>query len=75
MVFGGLSQLPAPIVGQASIFQSKDDPEIRFGFQYKVILKNDEEAAERPISLLGFLFRRQRNSSRRREPRVGKWET
>jgi hypothetical protein len=39
-----------------SIFQSKDDPEIRFGFQYKVILKNDEEAAERPISLLGFLF-------------------
>jgi hypothetical protein len=42
---------PAP-----SIFQSKDDPEIRFGFQYKVILKNDEEAAERPISLLGFLF-------------------
>jgi len=39
-----------------SIFQSKDDPEIRFGFQYKVILKNDEEAAKRPISSLGFLF-------------------
>jgi hypothetical protein len=39
-----------------SIFQSKDDPEIGFGFQYKVILKSDEEAAERPISSLGFLF-------------------
>jgi len=41
---------------RGSIFQSKDDPEIRFGFQYKVILKNDEEAAKRPISSLGFLF-------------------
>jgi len=39
-----------------SIFQSKDDPEIRSGFQYKVILKNDEEAAKRPISSLGFWF-------------------
>ena len=39
-----------------SIFQSKDDPEIGFRFQYKVILKSDEEAAERPISFLGVWF-------------------
>ena len=39
-----------------SIFQSKDDPEIGFRFQYKVILKIDGEVAERPISFLGFWF-------------------
>jgi hypothetical protein len=41
-------------VPRLSIFQSKDDPEIEFGFQYSVILKNVAEAAERPISFLGF---------------------
>jgi len=39
-----------------SIFQSKDDPEIGFRFQYKVILKSEEEAAQRPISFLGVWF-------------------
>jgi hypothetical protein len=40
-----------------SIFQSKDDPEIEFGFQYGVILKNEiEQAAKRPISFRGFWF-------------------
>jgi hypothetical protein len=39
-----------------SIFQSKDDPEIGFRFQYKVILKSEEEAAQRPVSFLGFWF-------------------
>jgi hypothetical protein len=39
-----------------SIFQSKDASEIGFRFQYKVILKNEEEAAQRPISFLGFWF-------------------
>jgi len=40
-----------------SIFQSKDDPEIGFRFQYSMILKDDgEEVAERPISFLGFSF-------------------
>jgi hypothetical protein len=39
-----------------SIFQSKDDPEIGFRFQYKVILKSEEAAAQRPVSFLGFWF-------------------
>jgi hypothetical protein len=39
-----------------STFQSKDDPEIGFRFQYKVILKSEEEAAQRPISFLGVWF-------------------
>jgi hypothetical protein len=43
-------------VSLRSIFQSKDASEIGFRFQYKVILKNEEEAAQRPISFLGFWF-------------------
>src|ERR1035438_9741086 len=58
-----------------SIFQSKDDPEIGFRFQYKVILKSEGSAAQRPVSFLGFWFKIQKSRSRRREPRVGKWET
>jgi hypothetical protein len=42
--------------GSLSIFQSKDDPEIGFRFQYKVILKSEEAAAQRPVSFLGFWF-------------------
>jgi hypothetical protein len=38
-----------------SIFQSKDDPEIGFRFQYKVILKMEQEdALQRPVSFLVF---------------------
>src|ERR1017187_3471130 len=58
-----------------SIFQSKDDPEIGFRFQYKVILKSEGSAAQRPVSFLGFWFEIQASRSSRREPRVGKWET
>jgi hypothetical protein len=39
-----------------SIFQSKDDPEIGFRFQYKVILKSEGATAQRPVSFLGFWF-------------------
>jgi len=40
-----------------SIFQSKDDPEIEFRFQYSMILKSAiEGAAKQPISFRGFLF-------------------
>jgi len=37
-------------------FSGLGDPETGFRFQYKVILENEEEAAQRPISILGFWF-------------------
>ncbi len=41
-----------------------------------MILKNDEEeAAGRPTSFSGFWVLKERNGARRRELRVGKWET
>ena len=66
----------SPQSARPSIFQSKDDSETGFGFQYKVILKSgNEEAAPRPNSFLGFWVLREANRDRRREPRVGKRET
>jgi hypothetical protein len=44
------------MIGEDSIFQSKDDPEIGFRFQYKVILKSEGVAAQRTVSFLGFWF-------------------
>ena len=59
-----------------SIFQSKNDPETWLRFQYRVILKSeDEEAAWRPSSFLEFWCWTKTNEDRRRKPRVGKWET
>jgi hypothetical protein len=49
-------KLIPPTSVSPSIFQSKDDPEIGFRFQYKVILKSEEAAAQRPVSFLGFWF-------------------
>jgi hypothetical protein len=37
-------------------FSGLGDPETGFRFQYKVILKNEEEAAQRPISFPRFWF-------------------